>query len=107
MTDKKILDKNNKTLWNVKREELHHFSKVDEMGFEEFIVCYVLKAERSNNSQYALGVYSKGESKQMQRHGRVHTIQTGERTWSMETSIKIDSGYDEYEQKKEVGVIAY
>jgi len=91
----------------LQKEELHHFSKVDEMGFNEFIVFYVLKAERSNNSQYALGVYSKGESKQMERHGKAHTIQTGERTWNMETCIKINYGYDEYEQKKEVGVIDY
>ena len=85
-----MTDKNNKTLKMTLREELHHFTKVEPQGFDEYIVCYVLKAERNNGSVYALGVYSKGESKQMDRHGEVHTIQTGERTWNMETSLQIN-----------------
>ena len=85
-----MIDKNNKTLEMIYKEELHHFTNVHEHGFDEFIIAYVLKAKRSNGSQYALGVYSKGESEQMNRHGEVHTIQTGERTWNMETSIQIN-----------------
>jgi len=85
-----MTDKNNKTLKMILREEMHHFTNVHEHGFDEFIIAYVLKAKRSNGSQYALGVYSKGESEQMNRHGEVHTIQTGERTWNMETSIQIN-----------------
>ena len=85
-----MTSKNNKTLKMTLREELHHFTKVKPCGFDEYIVCYVLKAERTNGSVYALGVYSKGESEQMNRHGEVHTIQTGERTWNMETSLWIN-----------------
>ena len=43
-----------------KKEEIHHFTKVDEMGFDEYIIAYVLKAEYPNKSQYAIGLYSRG-----------------------------------------------
>ena len=72
------------------KAEIHHFTKVDEMGFDEFIVAYVLKAEYPNGSQYAIGVYSKGDYKKMNAQAKRHTERTGHRTWDMETTIKIN-----------------
>ena len=73
-----------------KKEEIHHFTKVDEMGFDEYIIAYVLKAEYPNKSQYAIGLYSRGEGKEMRAHGKRHTEKTGHRVWEMETSLQIN-----------------
>ena len=72
-----------------RKQEMHHFTNVHEHGFDEFVIVYVLKAERPNKSQYALGVYSKGEAKEMLEHANRHTYRTGERVWDMETSIQL------------------
>ena len=85
MTNKnKILEQ------DLSKQEMHHFTNVHEYGFDEFIIAYVLKAKRSNGSQYALGVYSKGECAEMLEHAKRHTERTGERVWDMETSIQIN-----------------
>lgn len=73
------------------KQDIHHFTNVDDMGFNEFITVYVLKAEYPNKSQYAIGVYSRGEQKEMNAHAQRHTEKTGHRVWDMETSILIDS----------------
>jgi len=90
----------NKTIKQTKREDLSHFDGVKGKG----VVVYLLKAhkdstntdeyansiERDNTSkQYALGVYSRAEYKEMNEHAKKHTKLTGEYVSQLETFITL------------------
>ena len=91
----KYMDKHDKAQQKIleadeRKQDIHHFNVTDESGFDNYIVAYVLKAEYPNGSQYAIGVYSKGDYKDMNAHAKRHTERTGHRCWDMECTIQIN-----------------
>jgi hypothetical protein len=93
---------------DIKKQELHHTDGVEGRG----VVVYLLKAyedsarpnwkyefnecDNPNHRyedgsyefpQYALGVYSKGEWREAEAHGKRHTERTGEKYGIMETYL--------------------
>tara|TARA_R100001377_G_scaffold18297_2_gene9422 strand:+ start:88 stop:366 length:279 start_codon:yes stop_codon:yes gene_type:complete len=88
-------------LKHAKKQELHHFDSIKE---GKSVVVYVLKAhknsigiydfansiERENTTnQYAIGIYSRGELKEMTAHSKRHTNLTGEYVTEMETCLAL------------------
>lgn len=89
-----------KTIKQTKREDLSHFNGVDGRS----VVVYVLKAHKNSigiddfansieredtSEQYALGVYSRAEHKEMNEHAIKHMRLTGEYVSQLETFIKL------------------
>jgi len=89
-----------KTITQTKKEDLHHYESVSGTG----IVVYLLKAHKNSigiydfansseredtSKQYALGVYSKSEYKEMREHAKKHTRLTGEYVSELETFITL------------------
>tara|TARA_R100000541_G_scaffold59099_1_gene71834 strand:- start:1861 stop:2142 length:282 start_codon:yes stop_codon:yes gene_type:complete len=91
-----------KTITQTKKEDLGHYEGISGKA----VVVYLLKAhmdsiginhddyansiERENTSnQYALGVYSSGEYKQMREHAKKHTRLTGEYVSELETFLEL------------------
>ena len=89
-----------KTITQTKKEDLGHYEGVSGKA----VVVYLLKAhmdsigiydyansiERENTSnQYALGVYSSGEYKEMREHAKKHTRLTGEYVSELETFLTL------------------
>jgi len=76
---------------DTKKQELYHYDGVGCTVPAGRCVCvYLLKSTtRSTGEEYALGVYSKGEGKQMRAHAKRHTARTGELTSEMETFIPL------------------
>jgi hypothetical protein len=89
-----------------KKQDMYHYDGVGCTVPAGRSVCvYLLKAyigsdqpdwedryQNTNNEeldQYALGVYSRGELKQMRAHAKRHTARTGEITGEMETFIAL------------------
>ena len=90
----------NKTIKQTNKEDLHHYEGVGGKA----VVVYLLKAhkgstntsefansiEREDTSkQYALGVYSSSEYKEMKAHAKKHTRLTGEYVTQMEADITL------------------
>ena len=90
----------NKTIKQTKKEDLHHYEGVSGKA----VVVYLLKAHKNSigiydfansleredtSKQYALGVYSKSENKEMREHAKKHTRITGEFVSEIETFITL------------------
>jgi len=76
---------------DTKKQELYHYDGAGcTIPVGRCVCVYLLKATtRSTGEEYALGVYSKGEGKQMRAHAKRHTARTGEITSEMETFIAL------------------
>ena len=90
----------NKTIKQTNKEDLHHYEGVGGKA----VVVYLLKAHKNSigiydfansieredtSNQYALGVYSRSEYKEMREHAKKHTRLTGEFVSEMETFLTL------------------
>ena len=96
----KELHKMNKTIKQTKKEDLYHYEGVGGKA----VVVYLLKAHKDSSNtndyansleredtskQYALGVYSGSEYKEMRQHAKNHARLTGEFVTEMETFLTL------------------